>query len=154
MLLAALMVAGPAFAVPPVSPAPEAGILVRDFMRATQSNDFAAYERLFAPDATATTEAGVLLDRAQWLKSASAEFVPYRRTRFLNVFAKYIVRDGKRTTRVVFVQELHLSRPGAVEQFPIYRSETITVEDGKILHVQTSGFLSHRLTDGGEWTFY
>lgn len=153
-MLLALMVAGPALAVPPVSPAPEATALVRDFMRAMESNDLAAYERLFAPDATVTTETGASVDRAQWLKSASQEFVPYRRTRFLNVFAKYVVRAGKRGARVVFVQEMHGSRPAVIEQFPIYRVETVTIENGKIVHLQSSGFLSHRLTDGGGWTFY
>ena len=153
-LLAALVVAGPAFAVPPVLPAPAASALVQDFIRATKGNDLSAYERLFAPDAAIMTETGGSIDKAQWLKSASAEFVPHRRTRFLNVFAANALRSGKRATRIVFVEEVHLRRPGAIEQFPVYRSEMITVEDGKIIHLQTSGYLSHRLTAGGEWTFY
>lgn len=105
-------------------------------------------------DATITNEAGASTDRAQWLKSAPAEFVPYRRTRFLNVFTGGAFHSGKLGARVVLVEELHLSRPTAVEQFPVYRTEIITVEGGKIVHLQTSGYLSHRLTDGGEWTFY
>lgn len=153
-LFTALMFAGPAFAVPPVPPAPATSALVREFIRATESNDLAAYERLFAADATITNEAGASNDRAQWLKRASAEFVPYRRTRFLNVFTGSAFQSGKRRARVVFVQELHLSRPTAAEHFPVYRTEIITVEGGKIIHLQTSGYLSHRLTDGGEWTFY
>ncbi len=153
-LFAALTFAGPAFAVPPVSPAPATSALVREFIRATESNDLAAYERLFAADATVTNEAGASNDRAQWLKSASAEFVPYRRTRFLNVFTGSTFQSGKRGAKVVFVQELHLGRPTAVEQFPVYRTEIITIEGGKIVHLQTTGYLSHRLTDDGEWTFY
>lgn len=127
---------------------------MREFIRATESNDLAGYERLFAADATITNEAGVSTDRAQWLKSASAEFVPQRRTRFLNVFTGGTFKSGKRGARVVFVQEIHLSRPTAAEQFPVYRTEIITVEGGMIVDLQTSGYLSHRLADGGEWTFY
>lgn len=154
-LFIALMFAGPAFAVPPVSPAPATSALVRDFIRATESNDLAAYQQLFAADATITNEVGASMDRAQWLESSSAEFVHYRRTRFLNVLTGNPFNSGKRgATVVIFVQELHLNRPTAAEQFPVYRTEIITVEGGKIVHLQTTGYLSHRLAKAGEWTFY
>ncbi len=83
---------------------------------------------VFAADATITNETGASNDRAHWLKSASAEFVSYRRTRFLNVFTGRAIQSGKRGERVVFVQELHLSRPMAAEHFPVYRTEVTTVE--------------------------
>lgn len=122
-------------------------------MRAIEKNDLSAYERLFAPNATITTEAGATLDKAEWLKRASTEFTPYRRMRFLNVFAGNAFQSGKRATHVVFVEEAHLSPPTAIEQFPVYRTEIATIEDGKIVHLQTSGYLSHRRTEQGQWTF-
>jgi hypothetical protein len=153
-LFAALMVAGPASAVPPVLPAPAARALVQAFVRATESNDLSAYAKLFAPDATVTTETGATLDKTQWLKAVSAEFVPYRRTHFLNVFAGDALVAGKPATRVVFVEQAQRSRPNAIEQFSHYQSEVITVEDGQIVHLETSGYLTHRLTAGDDWTFF
>jgi len=100
-LIAALMVAGPAYAVPPVLPPPAARTLVQDLIRATEGNDLSAYARLFAPDARIETETGASLDKAQWLKAVSADFRAYRRTRFLDVLAGDASTAGKQSTRVV-----------------------------------------------------
>jgi hypothetical protein len=150
---ALFVVAGPAFAVPPVAPPASAATLVREFMRATESNDLPAYANLFAADAKIETGAGASLDKAQWLKTVSGDFTPYRRTRFLSIFAGDVPSAGKASARVVLVVEVKRCPSHVIECFPKYRSDIITVEDRQIVRLETSGDLSHRLTAEGAWTF-
>jgi len=41
-----------------------------------------------------------------------------------------------------------------MECFSQHRTDVVTVEGGQIVRLETSGYLSHRLTAGGSWTFF
>jgi hypothetical protein len=153
ILIAALAIAGPAFAVPPVAPSPAVTKTVQDFIRANTTNDLPAYRSLFSPDATVATGTGETMGKAQWIAAVSDEFFPARRTRFLNVFARYAFAAGKRGARVVFVEDVRLCRPNLIECFATFRIETITIMDGQIVALERSSDLTHQLTPGGDWNF-
>jgi hypothetical protein len=154
ILIAALAIAGPAFAVPPVAPTPAATKMVQAFIRANTTNDLPAYSGLFSPDAKVATGARETMGKAQWIAALSDEFFATRRTRFLNVFARYTVAAGKPSTRVVFVEDVKLCSPKAIECFATFRTETITVTDGQIVALERSSDLTHQLTPNGDWNFF
>lgn len=148
-ILLAATVAGPAMAVPPVLAPPAAQALVANYMAAIRSNDLAAYAALFAPDARIVSDWPAGAGRDAWLKAVSAEFAPPRVTRFLAVFSRSAELAG---TRVLLVQQIEDCRPGIVECFAQFRSETLTVQNGLIVALERSQY-SHRLAEPGGWTF-
>jgi len=86
-------------------------------------------------------------------RAVSAEFAPTRTVRFLAVFSGFARFEGQPATRVLVVQELKDWRPGVVECFGQFRSETLFVRDGAILGLERAGFTHRRLELGG-WTFF
>lgn len=144
---------GPALAVPPVLASAPDRTLVADYMKAINANDAAAYAKLFAPDVRIAADWPAATGREAWLKAVAAEFAPTRQTRFLAVFSDFVQLDGKAATRVLLVQELKDCRPGIVECFGQFRSETLTVQNGLIVALERSRF-THRLTEPGGWTFF
>lgn len=151
--VAALVIASPASAIPPIAPEPAATEIVQAFIRATTNNDLGAYAKLLSQTATVTTEAGQTMDKAQWIAAVSSEFSPDRRTRFRSVFARYVFSAGRPGTRVLFVEEARGCPPTLIECFAAYRVETITVIDGQIVGLERSNF-THQLTGEDEWDFY
>jgi hypothetical protein len=154
VLIAALTFAGPAFAIPPMGPIDADLAVAKAYIRATEQSDFPAYRSLFAPDARIIqTETPASGNKEQWFAAAAAEFSRERQSHFLNVFARAAITAGKRTTRVAFIVELSgCGRTFMMECFPEWRSEVITVEDAKIIQLETSGDFSFRLTADGKWT--
>ena len=45
-------------------------------------------------------------------------------------------------------------RPDWTECFPRWRTQTVTVENGKIIELQTSGDFNHRLNEAGDWASF
>ncbi len=154
VVIAALLAAGPAFAIPPMGPRPADVAISQAYVAAIERNNLPAYGSLFAADAKITDESGGSLDREQWLEAVAAEFSGYRQTRFLSVFSGYAPIPGKALRRFMFVTEFKDCRPNVMECFPRWRTQIITVADDKIIELQTSSDFSHRLTAEGAWTFY
>lgn len=144
---------GRASAAPPVLAPPAAQAVVTGYMEAIQTNDAAAYAKLFAPDVRIVSDWPAGTDRVAWLRAVSAEFAPTRSVRLLVVFSGFAQFDGQPATRVLVVQELKDCRPGIVECFGQFRSETLFVRDGAIVGLERAGF-THRLTEPGGWTFF
>ena len=149
-LIAALAVAGPAYAVPPVLP-PGVQEFVQAFIHANTSNDLQAYASLFSPEAEIVSGAAAPVDKAHWIQANSEQFTPYRQTRFLDAFANGRMVDGRRLARVVFVEAVKACPPNRVECFPTYQTEAVTVRDGQIVNLERSEGLSRRFTPEGAW---
>ena len=154
VVIAVLLLASPAFAVPPIGPRPTEVAISQAYVAAIERNNLPAYRSLFAADAKITNESGDSLDREQWLEAVATEFSGHRQTRFLNVFSGYAPIPGKALRRFMFVTEFRECRSGVVECFPQWRTQIITIADDKIIELQTSSDFSLRLTDEGAWTFY
>ncbi|WP_068877254.1 MULTISPECIES: nuclear transport factor 2 family protein [unclassified Phenylobacterium] len=138
--------------MPPVLAPPAAQAVVTAYIDAIRTNDAAAYAKLFAPDVRIVSDWPAGADRATWLRAVSAEFAPTRTVRFLAVFSGFARFDGQPATRVLVVQELKDCRPGIVECFGQFRSETLFVRGGAIVGLERAGFTHRRLEPGG-WTF-
>ena len=154
LILAAWAFAAPALAVPPILPAGQNEALVEEYIQAISNNDIAAYGTLFSPGAEVVVGSGPSLDRDQWLKAAAEEFIPTRKTRFLEAFAGGTTLANKSSTRVIFTIEMLSCRPLSAECFGTFRSETITVTDGKIVRLERTPDFSHRRRGPKYWTFY
>jgi hypothetical protein len=153
VVLMAIVCGGQALAVPPVLAPPAAQALVADYMKAVAANDVAAYAKLFAPEAEIVSDRPRAAGPDAWLRAVSPEFAPTRRVNFLAVFSRLVQRDGRSATRVLLVQEIRDCRPGIIECFGQFRSETLTVQNGLIVALERSHF-THRLTEPGGWTFF
>lgn len=152
-LASATAFGSPALAVPPVSPAPAEQALVARYIQAVRANDHNAYAALFAPDVDIHADWPAATGRDAWLRAAAVEFAPTRRTRFLAVFSEFALVAGKPAARVLIVQEIKDCRPNIAECFGQFRSETLTVQNGRIVALDRSGY-THRLTEPGGWTIF
>lgn len=144
---------GRASAVPPVLAPPAAQAVVTGYIEAIRTNDAAAYAKLFAPDVRIVSDWPAGADGATWLRAVATEFAPTRTVRFLAVFSGFSRFEGRAATRVLVVQELKDCRPGIVECFGQFRSETLFVRDGAIVALERAQFTHRRLEPGG-WTFF
>ena len=153
VVLLATACSGDALAVPPVLAPPAAQALVTHYMQSIRDNDPEAYARLFSPDANIVSDWPKAAGRDAWLRAVAIEFAPTRKARFLAVFSGYVQFAGKPATRVLIAQEIKDCRPGIIECFGQFRSETLTVQNGSIVALERSTF-SHRLTEPGGWTFF
>jgi hypothetical protein len=152
-LAAATAFGSPAFAVPPVSPAPAEQALVAHYIQAVRANDHNAYAKLFAPDVDIQADWPAATERDAWLRAVAVEFAPTRRTQFLAVFSDFALVAGKPAARVLIVQEIQDCRPNIIECFGQFRSETLTVQNGLIVALDRSGY-THRLNEPGGWTIF
>lgn len=154
ILIAALLTAGPAFAVPPIGPRTAEAAVVEAYAAALERSDLPAFRSLIADDAKIVSEAGKVVDKDAWLATAATEFPLIRRTRILNAFSGYAPNPGKVLRRYMFVTEFTRCHPMAMECFPQWRTETITIADGKIIELQTSGSFDFRRSGVGWWTSF
>lgn len=145
--------AGVAAAVPPVIAPPAAQALIADYIEAVRRNDLSAYRKFFADDARITSDWPVGAGRDAWLGAVSDEFAATRRTKFLAVFSGVLEVDGRPATRALLVQEIKDCRPGIIECFGEFRSETLTIRDGQIVALERRRS-THRLLDPGGWTSF
>ncbi|WP_430420578.1 hypothetical protein [Phenylobacterium sp.] len=152
-LAAATAFGGPALAIPPLSPAPAEQALVARYIEAVRANDHNAYAKLFAPDADIQADWPAASGRDGWLRAVARELAPTRRTRFLAVFSEFATVAGKPAARVLIVQEIKDCRPNIAECFGQFRSETLTVQNGRIVALDRSGY-THRLNEPGGWTIF
>lgn len=139
------LAAAPARAVPPVSLAAADQAAVEAYMTAVAANDHAAYVRLFAPDARIVSDWPQASDRDAWLAATAQEFGPARTVRFLAVFGDH--------RRVLLVQELQHCRPGIAECFGQFRTEVLTLRDGRITALERTRY-THRRLQPRDWTFF
>lgn len=145
-LIAALAVATPASAVPPVAPRTD---VVRQFIAATKANDHDAYSRLYSADAKVTLDGVSVFNRAEWLERTSGEFTATRRTRFFTGLAAH--------GRFVLVEAVRdcggppmPGVPWVMECFDVYRSETITLTpDGDQIQALERSDYNHALSPEG-----
>jgi hypothetical protein len=154
IIVAALLAAGPALAVPPIGPrAPEAAT-VKAYAAALEQNDFRAFRSLIADDAEIIDEAGGVVDVDDWLTTAAIEFASTRQARILSAFSAYAPLSDKPTRQFTFVMAFTRCHPRAAECFPRWRAETIMVTAGKISELRTMGIFDLRRSGPGVWTFY
>lgn len=154
LLIAALLAAGPALAVPPVGPRKAEAAVVEAYAAALERNDLPAFRSLIADDATIVDGAGKVIDKNDWLATAGVDFPRTRRTRILSAFSGYAPVPGQVTRRFVLVIEFTRCHPNAVECFPRWRTETITIAADRIIQLQTSSDFDLRRSGAGVWTFY
>jgi hypothetical protein len=147
LIIAALALAGPALAVPPIPPSLEALKVSKAFIQATADNDLAAYGALLAPDAQIVTGAGVVLDKPQWLSGVAREFHAGRSTEVLQVVGS--PEPGPRSARVLVMLKVRNCTPMAAECFASYRTEAIVIRDGAIIRLERSPDYSAKLTLNG-----
>ena len=155
LLVAALVTATPAFAVPPVLPRTD---VVKQFIAATKANDHSAYARLFSAGAQVTLDGGGTFNRAQWLARTNKEFTASRHTRFFTGLAGHgrfvlieAVRDcGGPPVRVTPGQATAAPGPFVLECFYTYRSETLTLTpDGNQIQALERSDFNHALSPEG-----
>lgn len=152
-VLAGIASARPASAVPPIE-APRADVAtISNYMKAVAANDHAAYARLFAPEARITSDWPAAADLDVWLSALAPQFAPTRTTRFLAVYSRARPRDGQFVTEAVLVQEAKDCRPGVVECWGQFRTETLTLRNGLIVSLERSNY-THNLRQPGGWTAF
>lgn len=154
IIIAGLLAAFPAAAIPPMGPRPAEAAVVQAYAAALERNDLAVLSTLIGEDAKISDEAGKLIRREDWLASGASEAAVARRTQILNAFSGYASYPGQAIRRFMFVIEFTSCHPKAAECFPQWRTETITVDAGKIIALQTSNAFDLRRTTAGDWTFY
>ena len=154
IFIAALIAAAPAFAIPPVGPRNDEAAVVETYAVALERSDLPAFRSLIADDAKIINEAGRAIDKTEWLATAEVELPRTRRTRILSAFSGYAPIPGTAIRQFMFVIEFTRCHPNAVECFPRWRTETITVASGRVIELQTSRDCDVRRSAAGVWTFY
>ncbi|MES3026666.1 MAG: DUF4440 domain-containing protein [Pseudomonadota bacterium] len=154
ILIAALLVASPAVAIPPVGPRTDEAAVVEAYAVALARSDLPAFRSLIADDAKIINEAGKVVEKNDWLATAEIEFPRTRQMRILGAFSGYTPFPGTAIRRFMFVTEFTRCHPNAVECFPRWRTETITISGGRVIELQTSSDFDLRRSAAGVWTFY
>ena len=142
--------AGPAFAVPPVLPRDTK--VIETYMRSVSENDLAAYAALFSDQADIRRGDDKPISKAQWIELEKPRFAPARQTRFLSVVGGHRVAPGRGAQFALTMEQQRCIR-GVTACFAAFRTEAITVLDGRIVALEQSENFTHRLTPEGSWTF-
>lgn len=149
LVLAGLIVASPAGAIPPVE-APGVPQFIQAYIRADTNNDLKSYADLFAPNAKITAETGVSFDKDEWIRNVSLDFAQDRHARIIDVFSDGGRPDGGgQPVRILIVEAVRICQPHSVECNPHYQSEALTVTAGRIISLERQGGLTIRFTPEG-----
>ncbi|WP_165912385.1 hypothetical protein [Novosphingobium sp. PhB165] len=157
MAAAILVFACPAAAVPPPPPLPDTINAVQAIIAAMTSKDFAGYDHVLADNFVGhKAEANEVLNRESWLHEIHEAFDnKVFSVTVVNVYEGATTTDGKFRPQVMLIERvsnfgLHGGIPGDCCAY--YLTETLTLENGKVIRIDRSPLFSSELSKTGERT--